>query len=90
MAFLVFRKYFYIFLESVCLLIAKRTTCAIVSSNLRCRAGVLDFYSLIHPLVNFKSKIYPPNFFLSSLLQMPIVISKSVNILLTKFPPKED
>ena len=51
--------------------------------------GVLNLYSLIHPLANFKSKIYPPNFvFLFSLLHMPIVICKSVNFLLTKLIPR--
>ena len=52
------------------------------------RAEVLNVYSLIYLLANFKSKIYPPNFFMFSPLQIPIVIGKSVNFLLTKFTPK--
>ena len=52
------------------------------------KPGVANLYSLIYHLANFKSKIYPPNFFIFSLLQMPIVIGKSVNFLLTKFTPK--
>ena len=52
------------------------------------RPGVLNLYSLIYPLKNFKSKIYPQIFFILLLLQMPIVVDKSVSFLLTKFIPK--
>ena len=51
-------------------------------------AGVLNLYSLIYPLANFKSKIFLPNFFMSSLLQMPFVVHKSVNFCLQNFTPK--
>ena len=52
------------------------------------KAGVVNLYSLIYPLANFKSKIYPKIIFIFSLLQMPIVICKSVSFLLTKFTLK--
>ena len=52
---------------------------------IKSRARVLNLYSLIYLWANFKSKIYPPRFFIFSPLQMPIVIDKSVNLLLTKF-----
>ena len=35
----------------------------IVCLFVRPKAEVLDLYSLVYPLANFKSKIYPPNFF---------------------------
>ena len=56
--------------------------------SLPSRAGALNLYSLIYPLANFKSKIYSTDFVIFSLLQIPIVIGKSVNFLLTKFTPK--
>ena len=55
----------------------------------RSRAGVLNPYSLIYPLTNFKSKVYSPNFFLFSLPQILTAIGKSVNFLLTKVLPRQ-
>ena len=57
-------------------------------STLQFSAGVLNLYSLIYPLANFKSKIYPQIFFIFSLLQIPIVIGKNLNFLPTKFTSK--
>ena len=52
-------------------------------------SGVLNLYFLIYPLENFKSDIYLLNFFyIFLLLQMPIVVGKSVNYLPTKFTSK--
>ena len=52
--------------------------------------GILNLCFLIYPLENFKSKSYPQIFFIFSLLEMPIVVDKSVSceLLLTKFTPK--
>ena len=47
---------------------------------------VLNLYSLIYPLANFKSKIYPQIF---SLLQIPIVVSKNLNFCSQNLPPRQ-
>ena len=47
-------------LEKVVLLAAFDDT--LISDTI---AGVLNLYSLIYPLANFRSKIYPPNLFYS-------------------------
>ena len=53
------------------------------------RAGVFNLYSLIYPSANFKSKIYPSQpFYIFSLLQMLMVVGKSVNFSLKKFTPR--
>ena len=52
------------------------------------RTGVFNLCSLIYPLANFKSKIYPKTFFIVLQLQMPIVLGSSVNFLRTKLTPK--
>ena len=51
-------------------------------------AGVLNLYSLIFFLANFKSEIYPQIFYILSLLQMPIVVGKSVNFCKQNLIPK--
>ena len=52
------------------------------------KTGVLNLYSLIYPLANFRRKINSPNFFYIFTSTSPIVIGKSVNLLQTKFTPK--
>ena len=52
------------------------------------RSRVHNHCFLIYYLENFKVKFTFQNFFMFSLLQMPIVVEKSVNLLLTKFTPK--
>ena len=51
------------------------------------KTEALNLYSFIYLLTNFKGKIYPQFFFVFSLLQMPNVIGKKANFLLTKFTP---
>ena len=52
------------------------------------RSRVHYHYFLIYSLEIFNVKFTFQNIFIFSLLQMPIVVEKSVNLLLTKFTPK--
>ena len=64
-------------------------TPARISVKVRLKAEVFKLYSLINnPSANFKSKTYSPIFFIFTHFQMPIVVGKSVNFLLTKFTSK--